>query len=263
MISNHLKQLYQQGKPAFGTYIALQTTLMADIAGSVGLDFVRIDAYKYPFNPESIADMIRTLYGYETTPWVRCPLDAWHIGLALDAGAQVISAKVNSVDEARAAVAAVRYPPQGNREPSRPKRFSAVPDDEYLRWARDEVLLSLQLESGGAWENYREIVKVEGVDIIQFGKHGISQALGTSRELSGYGKEVDHRVLDAEKAVVEATLNAGKQACLMDSMTPYGLERLIRWIEQGVLVIGIDSDTSVLYRQYAEALKQLRRGPSE
>jgi 2-keto-3-deoxy-L-rhamnonate aldolase RhmA len=259
MNTNRIKRLYEQGKPAFGTYITLQTTAIAEIAGSVGLDFVRVDAYKQHFNPETIDAMVRTLYGFDTTPWVRCRLDSWEIGLALDAGAQVISTKVSTVDEARAAVAAVRYPPKGMKESSRPKRFYGVSDTEYQRWAESEVLLSFQLESPGAWENYKEIVQVEGVDIIQFGKHGISAALGVPNELSGYGKEAAPKLLEAEKAVVQATLDAGKQACLMDSATPFGLERLLRWVERGVLVIGIDSDYSVLARGYGEALKTLRR----
>lgn len=259
MIANRIKRLYAQRKPAFGTYITLQTTAMAEIAGSVGLDFVRVDAYKQHFNPETVDAMIRTLYGFDTTPWVRCRLDAWEIGVALDAGAQVISTKVNTVEEARAAVAAVRYPPRGTKESSRPKRFSSVSDAEYFKWAAEEVLLSLQLESPGAWENYRDIVKVEGVDIIQFGKHGISAALGVPNELSGYGREAAPKLLEAERAVVEATLAAGKQACLMDSATPHGLERLLRWVERGVLVIGIDSDYAILSRGYGEALKTLRR----
>jgi 4-hydroxy-2-oxoheptanedioate aldolase len=255
---NRIKQLYEQGKPSFGTYISLQTTLMAEVAASVGLDFVRVDAYKNHFNPETIDDMIRTIAGYEATPWVRSPLNPWDIGLALDAGAQVISAKVNNVAETEALVAAVRYPPTGKKESSRPKRYHDVPDGEYLKWAQDEVLISLAMESPGAWQNYKDIVKVQGPDIIQFGKHGVAQTLGVPIELSGYGKDVDPRMLDAEKAVVQAIQDAGKQVCLMDSMTPWGLERLMKWVEKGVLVIGIDSDTGVLYRSYGAALKTVR-----
>jgi 4-hydroxy-2-oxoheptanedioate aldolase len=257
VIRNRLKAAYEQKKPSFGTYVTLPAVAIAEIVASAGLDFVRVDTYKNHFDPEKVDNMVRAIYGYDATPWVRCPLDAREIGIALDVGAQVISAKVNSAEEARAVVAAVRYPPRGTKESSRPRRFRTMPDAEYQKWAAEEVLVSLQLESIGAWEHYKEIVRVDGVNIIQFGKHGISQALGVPIELSGYGREVAPELHQAEKAVVTAALEAGKQVCLMDSATPYGLERLMRWIEQGVLVIGLDNDAAVLSRGYEEALRTL------
>ena len=257
-IRNRVKWLYQQRKPAFGIQIKLMTTTTVDVAGAVGLDYIRVDAYKYHTNPAEIASMVRTVYGYDSTPWVRCDLNFREIMLALDVGAQVISCKVTDARDARAAVAAVRCPPAGERETSRPWRFHDTPDDEYLRWAAEQIVLCVQLESRGAWENYRGIVKVPGIDIIEFGKHGISQALGIPIELSGYGPKMDPRLEEAQRAVIRAAQDAGKQCAQMDSLTPWGFERSLRLVEQGVYVIGIDSDANVLHREYGKALRRLR-----
>jgi 2-keto-3-deoxy-L-rhamnonate aldolase RhmA len=133
-----------------------------------------------------------------------------------------------------------------------------MPDAEYQKWAAEEVLVVVSIADPLGLQHYKEIVRVDGVNIIQVGKHGIAQALGVPVGLAGYGPEVAPTVHEAEKAIVSASLEAGKQVCLMDSATPYGLERLMRWIEQGVLVIGLDNDATILARGYEEALRSAR-----
>ena len=184
VIQNRVRELYRERKPSFGTYITIQTPLAVEAAAAAGMDFVRIDSYKHRYNPENLDNMIRTSLSYGVTPWVRCKNDAWDIMQALDNGALIVSMKVNTAEDARAAVAATYYPPRGVREPSRAKRHKSMPADQYLDWYNDQILVSLQLESPGALENYREIVKVEGADIIQFGKHGFAAALGISMDLA-------------------------------------------------------------------------------
>ena len=188
MAVNRVMELYRQKKPSFGTYISIQAPLAIEAAASAGMDFVRIDSYKHRYNPENLDNMIRTALSYGVTPWVRCRNDPWDIMQALDNGAMVVSMKINSVEDARAAVAATYYPPRGVREPSRAKRYKSMPVGEYLDWYNDNVLVSLQLESPGALENYREIVKVEGAECIQFGKHGIAAALGVPLDQAGIGR---------------------------------------------------------------------------
>jgi hypothetical protein len=65
-------------------------------------------------------------------------------------------------------------------------------------------------------------------------------------------------VLDAEKRIVEAALEAGKQVSLLHPLTPDGIERTLRWIEQGVRILTVDSDYRVLMREYAAGLTKLR-----
>jgi hypothetical protein len=46
----------------------------------------------------------------------------------------------------------------------------------------------------------------------------------------------------------------------MDSLTSWGIERSMRLVEEGVLIIGLDSDANVLHRAYSDALSQVRGG---
>lgn len=254
MTANRVKQLYREGKPSFGTYITLPSAAMVEVAALAGFDFVRMDAYHINYNPETLENMVRTAYAHNVTPWVRCQNDPWVIMMTLDTGAQAISIpNVGSAEAAGAAVQAAFYPPKGEREMSRPLRMRGLSAKEYLDWSRDEVILSCQIEGRDGIDNYKEIVKVEGVDCIQTGRGDLSLALGVP------GEDSHPRVLEVEERIVEAALEAGKQVSLLHSLTEDGIERTRHWIKQGVLVLTVDSEYRVLLREYGEGLKKLRR----
>ena len=253
MTANRVKQFYREGKPSFGTYVTFPSAAIVEVAALSGFDFVRLDPYHLHYNPETLENMVRTAYAHNVTPWARCRNDPWTIMMTLDTGVQAISIpNVGSAAEARAAVAAAFYPPKGEREMSRPLRLRGMSATEYLDWATNEVILSCQIEGRDGVENYQEIVKVEGVDCIQTGRGDLSLALGVP------GEEFSPKVLDAEKRIVEAALEAGKQVSLLHPLTEDGIERTLRWMEQGVRILTVDSDYRVLMREYSAGLKKLR-----
>lgn len=250
---NRVKQLYGEGKTSFGIYVTLPTTAIVEVAALSGLDFVRFDAYHIPFNAETLADMVRTAYAHGLTPWVRCKNDPWTIMTTLDMGVQAITIpNCGSAAEARAAVAATYYPPKGEREMSRPLRFRNLSAPEYIEWAANEVILSIQIEGREGVENYAEMVKLDGVDVIQTGRGDLSLALGVP------GEEFHPKVVDVEKRIVAAALDAGKQVSLVHPMSDEGFERMARWMEQGVNIITLESDYRALTRIYSAGVKRLK-----
>jgi 4-hydroxy-2-oxoheptanedioate aldolase len=252
MNTNRVKQKYRNNETAFGTYITYPTAAAVEVAAISGLDFVRLDAYHIGFNPETLENMIRTAYGHQITPWVRVRNDAWEIMSVLDFGAQAITVpNVGTVAEAEAIVRAVYYPPRGEREMARPLRFRAHSAKDYFDWANSELIISCQIEGGAGIENYKEIVKVEGLDLIQTGRGDLSLAMGVP------GEDLHPKVLEMEERIVTAALDAGKQVTLLHSISEQGLERTRYWIEQGVRVLTLDSDYRILLREYANALKAL------
>jgi 4-hydroxy-2-oxoheptanedioate aldolase len=253
MSANRVKQLYREGKPSFGTYVTFPTAAIIEVAALSGFDFVRLDPYHLHYNPETLENMVRAAYAHGVTPWARCRNDPWTIMMTLDAGIQAISIpNTGSAAEARAAVAAAFYPPKGEREMSRPLRMRGMTAPEYLEWAANEVIVSCQIEGLDGIDNYKEIVKVKGVDCIQTGRGDLSLALGVP------GEEGHPKVLEAEERIVEAALAAGKQVSLLHSLTDEGLERMHYWMDQGVRILTVDSDYRVLMREYAAGLKKLR-----
>lgn len=253
MSANRVKQLYTSGKPSFGTYVTFPTAAAVEVAGLSGFDFVRLDPYHLHYNPETLENMARAAYAHNITTWARCKNDPWTIMMTLDAGVQAISIpNVGSAAEARAAVSAAFYPPKGAREMSRPLRMRGLSAPDYLAWARDEIIVSVQIEGRDGVDNFKEIVTVEGVDCVQTGRGDLSLALGVP------GEEFHQTVLDAEARIVEAALAAGKQVSLLHPLTDDGLERMERWMKQGVNIMTVDSDYRVLIREYSAGLKKLR-----
>jgi 4-hydroxy-2-oxoheptanedioate aldolase len=250
---NLVKKRYLEGATSLGTYVTFQTAAAVEVAALAGFDFVRLDPYHVSYNPETLANMVRTCYAHNITPWARVRNDAWEIMTSLDMGVQAITVpNVGSAAAARAAVAAVHYPPKGDREMSRPLRLRGLSASEYFEWASTQLILSCQIEGRDGLENYKEIVKVQGVDCIQTGRNDISMALGVP------GENAHPKVLEAEKRIVSAALEAGKQVSLVQSLNDDGLERAARWIEQGVRIMTVDNDYMVLLAAYKAAVKRLR-----
>lgn len=251
--ANRVKQIYKAGQTAYGTYVTFPAPAVVEVAALAGFDFVRLDPYHIAYNPETLEHMIRTAYAHAITPWIRCRNDPWVIMTALDQGAQAVTVpNVGSADAARAAVAAVYYPPRGQREMSRPLRFRALSAREYLNWAAEEVILSCQIEGRDGIENYKEIIAVDGVECIQTGRGDLSLALGVP------GEEFHPKVLEVEKRIVAAALAAGKQVSLLHPLTPDGMERMEAWTAQGVRIHTVDTDYRVLLREYGAGLTALR-----
>jgi len=100
------------------------------------------------------------------------------INSALDAGAAgVIVPLVDTPEDAAAAVAAAKYPPEGIRSGGgvRPlKDFKA-----YVRGANDRVLVGVMIETREAVANAAAIAAVEGVDLVFIGTGDLALSLGT------------------------------------------------------------------------------------
>jgi len=249
---NLVKKKYNEGGHALGTYVTLSPTAV-ELAALAGFDFVRMDPYHNACSPEMLSNFFRAAYAHGVTPWARVRNDPWEIMTCLDLGAQAITVpNIGTVAAARAAVNAMHYPPMGDREMSRPMRLRGLTASQYLEWSQTQLLLSCQIEGAEGLENYKEIVKVKGVDCIQTGRNDISQALGVP------GENLHPKVLEAEKRIVSAALDAGKQVSLVHSLNADGLERAARWMEQGVRIMTIDSDYMVLLESYKGAVKKLR-----
>ncbi len=111
-------------------------------------------------------------------PLARVPRgDHDHIKRVLDAGAWgIVVPMVDTVEEAKAAIAAAKYPPVGNRSIGgslHAINFAATSGDYYKR-ANDEILVVLQTESPRGVENAEAIYSLKGVDAIFVGPNDLT-----------------------------------------------------------------------------------------
>ncbi|MBI2440149.1 MAG: hypothetical protein HYV35_02140 [Lentisphaerae bacterium] len=128
--------------------------------------------------------------------FVRVP---WHepgpIGLALDMGAAgVIVPCVDTPEEARAIVAAARFPPVGKRSYGG-RRLIDFKGRDYSNTANEGTILVLQIETPLGIENAGEIAAVPGVDALFLGPDDIILRRGfkmaTPRTKDVLGKDME------------------------------------------------------------------------
>ena len=90
---------------------------------------------------------------------------------------------VSDPETARAAVAAVRYPPEGDRgmaAGSRAADFGNVKLLDHMAQSNREILLACMIEDMAAVERIDEIASVPGVDLLAVGPSDLSRSLGVS-----------------------------------------------------------------------------------
>src|SRR5262249_25363539 len=120
--------------------------------------------------------------GSDCLPMVRVPWnDPVLIKPVLDIGAPaVIVPMVQTAEEARRAVAACRYPPDGIRGfgPRRPSNYGQLGGPDFCRAMNEAIIPIIQIEHIRAVESIDEILAVPGVQNIVFGPNDLSGSMG-------------------------------------------------------------------------------------
>ena len=137
---------------------------------------------------------------------IRVPsADPVYLRRLVDAGAEALLVPmVESAEQARAIVEAVRFPPRGKRgnafDATRSSSFGLVAD--YYGRADDNLLILVQIETMTGVENARAIADVEGVDVIFIGPTDLSGSMGMPGQTGA--PEVDAQIRRAMAAAREA-----------------------------------------------------------
>ena len=200
------KAIANPDAPALGTWIKLPTVESMELIALAGFDFVVIDLEHSAMNLETAFRHIGTALFAGVSPIVRVPgLDGGIVQRILDAGAEgIMLPHVDTVEQAKAAVAAVRFPPLGTRgvgSTSRAGAWGAMSRADYIRYGQEEVVLIAQIESGLAARNAGAIAAVQGVDCLLIGAADLSQSEG--------GTESDPHVVELISGAIRDTLAAG------------------------------------------------------
>jgi 4-hydroxy-2-oxoheptanedioate aldolase len=188
-------------EPAFGLWASTSSPGLAEYAVSTGIDWIAWDLQHGLVADEDLAGLLRTLLGSRVAGVVRVGAnDALLIGRALDVGAAgVIVPLVNTPEEAAAAVAACRYPPDGTRSFG-PNRATLVMDTLDPRVIED-VACIVMVETAVGLANVEAIAATPGVDAILVGPSDLALGLGLAYEDRGERHQrAVARILDACRA---------------------------------------------------------------
>src|SRR6266852_9320788 len=181
MLSNPVKRALKAGQPAVGTWLSLGSITAARFLARAGFAWLTVDIEHSLVDRETATHMFATIADAGCTALARVPANRHdHIKRVLDNGAHgVVVPMVNSRAEAEQAVAAVLYPPAGNRSVGgsvHALNFSTSANDYYAH-ANDELLIVLQCEHIQAVENADAIFSVPGIDAIFVGPHDLAASM--------------------------------------------------------------------------------------
>lgn len=253
MKKNPVKAALRNGQPQVGTWLSLGSVYASRLMARVGFPWLTIDMEHSPIDWEDAALMFGAIADAGCVPLCRVPLGEYQlIKRALDAGAMgIVVPMVNTVEQAKEAIAAAKYPPVGNRSVGgglHALNFDATAGD-YFRHANDEILVILQTESPEGVENAEAIYSLPGCDAIFVGPNDLKFQM---RKADG-----EDPTREEHEAMMQRVLEIGKRVG-----TPVGLhvqttEDVDRRIKEGWQFIALGSELKFMVSQATQLLGQL------
>jgi 4-hydroxy-2-oxoheptanedioate aldolase len=252
MPANKTKRAVGEGRVAVGASMASSSSLMAELLGLQGFDFLVVDLQHSESNINDIQRLMHAVLVGGATPIVRVAgNDSVLIQRCLDLGAYgVIVPYVNTADEARAVVRAARYPPLGQRSWG-PVRGAFYGASDYFQRANEELLVVVMLETKQAADNAEAILSLEGIDGCIIGPNDLAVSYGHPSGLPQVPPDVEESV----QRILGAAKKAGKFAGMFCS----GAQDVNRRIEQGFRFLNAGGDVRIAARAAQAMLAEIRR----
>jgi 2-keto-3-deoxy-L-rhamnonate aldolase RhmA len=252
---NRFRQVIASGQMPIGHMIMeFGTRGIAKIVESTDVDFILYDMEHSGIEIDRIFDLIAWSKAAPFSPFVRVPQGMYHfIARVMDAGAHgVMVANVETAEQARDVVNAVKYAPMGKRGVALGMAHNdyIMPDAAtYFREINESSVVICQIESELGVRNAESIAAVEGVDCLWVGHFDLSQSMGIPAQFRS------QKFLDGVRAVVAAARKHGK----LLGIQPGSAEQADEWISLGFNVISWSSDIAVYRAGLLSGIGQLRQ----
>jgi len=223
---NRFKSALHRGEMLYGCWAGFADPYATEVLATAGFDWLVLDGEHAPNDLRSLMAQLQVLQGRDSQPVVRLPMgEAWLIKQVLDAGAQtLLIPMVESAEQARALVRAMRYPPEGIRGAgaalARASQFSSIPD--YTLTADAQMCLLVQVETRAGVSALDEILDVEGVDGVFIGPSDLAADMGYPGQ----------KASDAVQAVIRDALGR------------------IAASDKAAGILAVDEDTARAYRDW-------------
>ena len=250
---NPVKSALASGKPQVGTWLSFGDVFSARLMARVGFPWLTVDLEHSPIDWQTASLMFATIADSGCVPLARVPRgDHDLIKRCLDGGAMgIVVPMVNTVEEAKTAIAAAKYPPAGNRSigGSIPAlNFQAAVGDYYAK-ANDDVLVILQTESPEGVENAEEIYSLPGVDAIFVGPNDLFWQMKP--------EDGSDPTPDEFEAMLQRILAAGKKTGTPVGLHTQSVEDVERRIAEGWQFIALQSELKMMVSKAQEHIAAL------
>jgi len=233
---------------AFGTVVSFADSTVTELLAE-DLDFVWIDMEHSPQTLQTVQGHIMAARASGSTALVRVP---WNnhvlIKPVLDSGAEgIVVPMVRTAEDAREAVAACLYPPEGIRGfgPRRPSMYGRLGGPEFCQKQNRDMICILQIEHADAIKNIDPIAAVPGVTSLVIGPNDLAGSLG-------YMGEPRHP--EVSRSIELVLASAGRRGVPVGIGIAADAQVVAEWIEKGMRWIALGSDSSLLLGALGQAL---------
>jgi 2-dehydro-3-deoxyglucarate aldolase/4-hydroxy-2-oxoheptanedioate aldolase len=234
-----LRSRIRSGDTLIGVFSDLASPLAAELCGRSGFDWTVIDL---EHGAATEAELLALLYAVGSTPMtpiVRVQsAERLRVGRALDLGATgVMLPQLQSLDEVKAAVRYLRYPPVGSRGialRTRGADMGALGHGDVVRVVNERIVGIVQIEAPGTVVDADAIAALDEVDVLFVGPADLSHNLGVP------GRFDEPVYQDALRSVIAACQAHGKAAGILI----YDAAGLPPLLDLGFRFIGLGSEGS-------------------
>jgi 4-hydroxy-2-oxoheptanedioate aldolase len=243
------------GETIFTGWCGIPSPLVAETLAREGFAAVTIDQQHGLWDTASTIAAIAAVRQGGAAPIVRVPLHSLAtVSRVLDFGAEgVIAPMINTEAEARALVAAAKFPPVGERSwgPSRAMTLAGISSGSaYLRAANPQTVTLAMIETRVALDNLDAIAATPGIDVLFVGPSDLSIALSDGATLDPHSPAVE-AALDR---IIAAAAKAGKVPGLYCA----NAERAVASAARGFRFLAVGSDLAFLRAGIAAQIRTLQ-----
>jgi len=243
MIANPVREALAVGKLSLGVGVrGLRTGEIARMMKSAGFDWLFIDLEHGPSSVETAFAISVAALDAGIVPIVRVPEGEMVLAArCLDGGALgVFVSHVETVEDAQAAVRALRFPPLGSRSAggSYPQLgFRGGSAKDTLPAIDHATMIMATLETAQAVKNASAIAAVPGIDVLTMGLNDLSVDMGIPGQLG------HDNIAESVARVAEAARAAGKFAGFGGVYQP---DLIKKYIGLGMRMILCGNDVGLL-----------------
>jgi 2-keto-3-deoxy-L-rhamnonate aldolase RhmA len=213
MRENRLRTLLNEGKPTFGTRLQSSWPTATELVGRSGqFDYVEFLAEYAPYDLYALDNLGRAIELYpDFCGMIKIEQSAqWHLAVrAMAAGIQnLLFTDVRTAADAEAIVRLVRPEGPGNdyTHGMAGGRIRVDSQADYAQYYNDAII-AIMVEKRGAVENLEAILRVPGIDMVQFGPADYGLSIG--KPSRNYTTGLHPEVQEAREYTIKTCLKMG------------------------------------------------------
>ncbi len=237
-----LKNIVKNGGIIKGTHVFCGSPMLTEAMAQSGYDAVWIDMEHTHLGKAEVLDNLIAIRAGGAASFVRIP---WNDPVLakpiIDMGTDgIVFPFIRSLEDAKAAVAACEYPPNGIRGygPLRALDYGGIDKCEFVDSHYRDMLRIIQIEHIDAVECLEELVKMDGIDGFLVGPNDLSGSVGR------IGRDISTDMEPIYDKIGSILKDSGK---IFGVATGPNADFLSDWIKRGVNLIFTGTDVGFVY----------------